>query len=77
MTRLEGQRRVVRETLAMVKRKALVVELSALTLRIRLKGSRWSYQVDYESIFLLGAKKAADQQREERAAQKRRGRGWR
>ncbi len=77
MTRLEGQRRIVRETLAMVKRKALVVELSALTLRIRLKGSRWSYQVDYESIFLLGAKKAADQQREERAAQKRRGRGWR
>lgn len=76
MTRLEGQSRVVRETLAMVKRKALVVELSALTLRIRLKGSRWSYQVDYESIFLLGAKKAADQQREERAAQKRRGRGW-
>jgi hypothetical protein len=77
MTRLEGQRRVVRETLAMVKRKALVVELSALTLRIRLKGSHWSFQVDYESIFLLGAKKAADQQREERAAQKRRGRGWR
>jgi hypothetical protein len=67
----------VRETLAMVKRKALVVELSALMLRIRLKGSRWSYLVDYESIFLLGAKKAADQQREERAAQKRRGRGWR
>jgi hypothetical protein len=67
----------VRETLAMVKRKALVVELSALMLRIRLKGSRWSYQVDYESIFLLGAKKAADQQREERAAQKRRGKGWR
>jgi len=33
--------------------------------------------VDYESIFLLGAKKAADQQREERAAQKRRGRGRR
>ena len=77
MTRLEGQRRVVRETLAMVKRKALVVELSALTLRIRLKGSRWSYHVDYESIFLLGAKKAADQQREQRAGQKRHGRGWR
>jgi len=61
----------------MVKRKALVVELSALMLRIRLKGSRSSYQVDYESIFLLCAKKAADQQRDERAAQKRRGRGWR
>lgn len=29
----------------MVKRKALVVELSALTLRIRLKGARWSYEV--------------------------------
>jgi hypothetical protein len=77
VTRLEGKTLVVRETQAMVKRKALVVELSALTLRIRLKGARWSYEVDYESIFVLGARKAADQQRDERAAQKRRRRGWR
>ena len=77
MTRLEGKTLVVRETKAMVKRKALVVELSALTLRIRLKGARWSYEVDYESIFALGARKAADQQRDERAAQKRFRRGWR
>jgi hypothetical protein len=77
VTRLEGKTLVVRETQAMVKRKALVVELSALTLRIRLKGARWSYDVDYESIFVLGARKAADQQRDERAAQKRRRRGWR
>ena len=77
MTRLEGQTRVVRETQTIVKRKALVVELSALTLRIRLKGARWSYEVDYESIFLLGAKKSADQQREERAAQNRRRRSRR
>ena len=77
MTRLEGQTLVVRETQAMVKRKALVVELSALTLRIRLKGARWSYEVDYESIFVLGARKAADQQRDERAAQNRFRRGRR
>ena len=77
MTRLEGQTLVVRETQAMVKHKALVVELSALTQRIRLKGARWSYEVDYESIFVLGPRKAADQQRDERAAQKRRRRGWR
>jgi hypothetical protein len=35
------------------------------------EGARWSYEVDYESIFALGARKAADQQRDERAAQKR------
>ena len=77
MTRLEGKTLVVRETQAMVKRKALVVELSALTLRIRLKGARWSYEVDYESLFALGARKAEDRQRDERAAQNRFRRGWR
>lgn len=61
----------MRETGAMVKRRLLVVDLFALTLRIRLKGARWAYEVDYESNFLLGAMKAADRHREKRAAQKR------
>jgi hypothetical protein len=29
-------------------------------LRVRLKGARWAYDVDYESIFELGARKAAE-----------------
>ena len=66
MTRLQGQARLVRETGAVIRHRALIIELSALTLRIRLKGARWSYEVDYESVFLLGAKKAAEKERTEK-----------
>jgi hypothetical protein len=27
---------------------------------LRLKGARWGYEVDYQSIWLLGGKKAAE-----------------
>ena len=70
MTRLEGQARVVRETGAVVKHRPLVVELSALILRIRPKGARWGYELDYESVFVLGAKKAAEKERVERQMQR-------
>ena len=74
MTRLEGQARVVRETGAVVRHRPLVVELSALILRIRPKGARWGYELDYESVFVLGAKKAAEKERAERQTQRPRGR---
>lgn len=70
MTRLEGQARVVRETAAVVKHRPLVIEISALILRIRPKGARWGYELDYESVFVLGAKKAAEKERAERQARK-------
>ena len=70
MTRLEGQAQVVRETGAVVKHRPLVVELSALILRIRPKGARWGYELDYESVFVLGAKKAAEKERAERQMQR-------
>ncbi|MFN7995347.1 MAG: hypothetical protein U0Q18_17190 [Bryobacteraceae bacterium] len=72
MTRLEGHARVVRETGAVVKHRPLVVELSALILRIRPKGARWGYELDYESVFILGAKKAAEKERAERQTRKAR-----
>ena len=72
MTRLDGQARVVRETAAVVKHRPLVVELSALILRIRPKGARWGYELDYESVFVLGAKKAAEKERAERQTRKAR-----
>jgi hypothetical protein len=72
VTRLEGQARVVRETGAVVKHQPLVVELSALILRIRPKGARWGYELDYESVFVLGAKKAAEKERAERQTRKAR-----
>lgn len=71
MTRL-GDTRVVRETSAIINRRPLVIELHALILRIRTKGARWAYDVDYESIFHLGAKKAAEQRRTERSETRRR-----
>ncbi len=72
MTRLDGQARAVRETAAVVKHRPLVVELSALILRIRPKGALWGYELDYESVFVLGAKKAAEKERAERQTRKAR-----
>lgn len=66
MTRLTGNSRVRRETCAVVQRKPLVIELRAHTVYMRLKGARWGYEVDYQSIWVLGAKKAAEQLRIER-----------
>jgi len=36
-----------------------------------VKGARWAYDVDYESIFQLGAKKPAEQERDARTNRKR------
>jgi hypothetical protein len=66
MTRVTGNSRVRRETCAVVQRKPLVIELRAHTVYLRLKGARWGYEVDYQSIWVLGAKKAAEQLRIER-----------
>ena len=57
MTRLNGDSRVVRETAALERGKPLVVERWPSWLRIRLKGARY---VDYQAIFNLGARKAAE-----------------
>ena len=75
MTRLTVATRVRRETCTVVQRKPLVIELRAHTVYMRLKGARWGYEMDYESIWLLGAKKAAEQlriERENRRKQRRR-----
>ena len=60
MTRLATDSCVRRETCAVVQRKPLVIELRAHTAYLRLKGVRWGYEVDYQSIWLLGAKQAAE-----------------
>ncbi len=66
MTRLTTDSRLLRETCAVVQRRPLVIELRAHTVYLRLKKVRWGYEVDYQSIWLLGAKKAAEQARIER-----------
>jgi len=72
VTRLDRQSRLVRETGAFLKQRPLVVELFARIMRIRPKGARWGYDVDYESIFALGARKTAEKERAERVARKQR-----
>ena len=67
MTRIRSNTRVVRETGTLIRQRPLVVELHEFMLRVRLKGARWAYGVDYESIFQLGAKKAAETARAERS----------
>jgi hypothetical protein len=74
MTRLKADSKIVRETGVIVRQRPLVVELARFHLRIRPKGAHWAYEVDYESVFVLGAKKAAQKQREERPIRKRRSR---
>lgn len=78
MTRLTGDSRVRRETCAVVQRKPPVIELRAQhTVYMRLKGARWGYEADYQSIWLLGAKKAAEPLRIDRQnRQKQRKRRW-
>lgn len=72
MTRIRSNTRVVRETGTLIRQRPLVVELHEFMLGVRLKGARWAYQVDYESIFQLGAKKAAETARAERPGGNRR-----
>ena len=72
MTRIRSNTRVVRETGTLIRQRPLVVELHEFMLGVRLKGARWAYQVDYESIFQLGAKKAAETARAERSGGNRR-----
>jgi hypothetical protein len=70
MTRLTSDSRVWSETCAVAQRTPLVIELRAHTAYLRLKGARWGYEVDYHSIWLMGAKKTVKQALIER--QKRR-----
>jgi hypothetical protein len=72
MTRLCTNSRVVRETGTLIRHRSLVIELQEFLLRVRLKGARWAYEVDYESIFQLGAKKAAEKARAGRSSGSRR-----
>jgi hypothetical protein len=67
VTRIRSNTRVVRETGTLIRRRSLVIELHEFMLRARLKGARWAYDVDYESIFQLGAKKAAEKARADRS----------
>jgi hypothetical protein len=78
MTTLKGDSRVVRETAAFERGKPLIVELRASSswLRIRPKGARYaSYEVDYQAIFHLGARKAAENLMAERQKAKLERRG--
>jgi hypothetical protein len=71
MTRLNNDARLQRETACRIRGKAVVIELGSLVMRLRLKGARWGYEVDYESIFLLGARKAAEEERRKKEERKR------
>ena len=76
MTRILGNGRVVRETATVIRKRAIVIELRVLSLGVRLKGMRWAYDVDYDAVFQLGAKKAAEPERAAKSGKsgKRRGR---
>lgn len=71
VTKAQDDKRVKRETAAMYRWRPLVVEIGAHSMRIRLKGKRLFYSIDYESIYSLAGKKEAERIRAERKAKKR------
>ena len=75
MTRIRSNAPVVRETGTFIRHRPLVIELREFMLRVRLNGARWAYDVDYESIFQLGAKEAAEKERAVRSSGSRRRHG--
>lgn len=66
MTILQLGKTVTRQTATTVQGRDLVVTLHAGYLEIRQKGRRQTFDVSYHSIFVMGAKAAADKLREER-----------
>lgn len=58
MTKLDGEKPVVRETAALERGRAIVVELHPRYLRLRLKGLHGGVNVDYESVLALARKLA-------------------
>jgi hypothetical protein len=72
MTAIAKRKTICRaETSALVRKRPLMIELRPHTVFIREKGRRAGYEVSWESVYLLGAAKAAEQRRE---ARKHRGR---
>lgn len=64
MTAIAKRKTIVRaETDASFRGRFLMVELRPFTVFIREKGRRKGYEVDWESIYGLGAKKAAEEAR--------------
>ena len=72
MTRLCSNSRLVRETRTLIRQRSLVIELQEFMLRVRVKGARWAYEADYESIFQPPAKNAAEKARADRSSSNRR-----
>ena len=57
----------------MIRKRPLMVELRPYTVVIREKGRRAGYEVSWESVYLLGAAKAADARRADRLLRRKAG----
>lgn len=64
MTRLT--RSIRRETAATVRGRAIMIEVSRLSITVRQKGKRIGYTVPLDAVFDLGAKLAARLARDEK-----------
>lgn len=71
MTRLRADRPLRRETGAAARGRVIVIEFGVRSLVIRFKGARRGFEVDYESILWLGARKEAERKRLEKASNRR------
>ncbi len=72
MTKLQaGAPPLTRETANTMQRRAVVVELSAAYMVVRLKGTRQRFTLRYDSLYVLGAKQNSERVRAEKAAAKK------
>ncbi len=72
MTTIESYNKPLkRESLTRWRGRPLILELGPFSLTVREKGRRAGYEVDYQAIFSLGAKKKAQEVRAERASKKK------
>ena len=68
---LEGPGVVTRETYSAYRGRPLVIELRSTYVRIRPKGRRRWYECSYDALFSLGAKIAAQMEREAKAKERK------
>jgi hypothetical protein len=67
MTAIAKRKTVIRaETSSTIRGRALMIELTPYTVRLREKGRRTWFETTWESVYLQAAMKAADQLRAER-----------
>ena len=75
MTKLTGDKKVIRETAVLDRGRPIVIELEPKYLRIRLKGERRALPLSYEELMWFACRREAERRQRERATGRKSSRG--